>query len=146
MNSNHKFTVGKYKTRDGRDAVVLADDMDEEDPLLGYIILGGKKNVACWKSSGKMFASYDSGNDLLPPPAKLRPWRPSETPVGALYRTKESANVESGYRGVITYVDDGGIPIPYGQQIVWITFDRLLATYEHSTDNGVTWKPCGVEE
>lgn len=74
----------------------------------------------------------------------LRPWKPEEVPVGALYRRKSQA-----WTAVL---------LPYYEGIVWMIKlesggkvegdypSTCLEAGEHSTDGGKTWKPCGVEE
>jgi hypothetical protein len=75
------------------------------------------------------------------PEPKLRPWRPEEIPVGALIRRKEKdsflAIITARYQALFwtTYHGTGGLPT-----------EQVLKSHEHSTDGGVTWKPCGVEE
>lgn len=67
----------------------------------------------------------------IKPTSKLRPWTPGEVPLGAQMR--QSANHQ--YRWLIDRSANDGT-----------RRDWLNNGYEHSTDNGVTWKPCGVEE
>ena len=76
------------------------------------------------------------------PAPKLRPWKPEEVPVGSLLRFK--ANPEN--RVLITGVDQTKIYGAFTYTLHRGCFDRVLADYEHSTDNGKTWHPCGVEE
>jgi hypothetical protein len=83
-----------------------------------------------------------------PPEPKLRPWRPEEVPVGALIKMfdidiptlilgygvcKDSDNTK-----YVQYVHNG-----------YISGDGLDFCMQHrkySTDQGKTWKPCGVME
>jgi len=60
----------------------------------------------------------------------LRPWTADEVPLGAWMRKKQ----EVSHRWVV--IDTGG---GLWQQ-AW------FEDYEHSTDKGVTWHPCGVME
>jgi hypothetical protein len=65
----------------------------------------------------------------IKPTAKLRPWTADEVPLGAWIRFKKA---------------------PYDRHLLgWVSVqaDRelWLQEREHSTDGGVTWKPCGVE-
>lgn len=136
--SNHKFTVGKYKTRDGRDAVVLMDDATGTYPLVGYVVWpDNKKEMHTWRDDGMFNGRSGDRADLLPPPAKLRPWRPEEVPLGTWIRDRAQT-----FRGILISV--GKYNTVVGQAVIGI--DLLFDDYEHSTDNGVTWKPCGVEE
>ena len=66
----------------------------------------------------------------LKPTPVLRPWTADEVPLGAW--VLEKANNER--RWLITDVHDREFR------------SDLLKLYEHSTDGGLTWKPCGVEE
>ena len=66
----------------------------------------------------------------IKPTATLRPWTADEVPLGAQMRT--GANGE--YRWLI---DHSGHNIKRKE---W--FEQ----YEHSTDGGKTWLPCGVVE
>ena len=66
---------------------------------------------------------------LLYTEPKLRPWKPEEVPLGAHMRCKVRE-----HRFLLTETWDNLI------RKTW------LDEYEHSTDGGKTWKPCGVEE
>jgi hypothetical protein len=73
-----------------------------------------------------------------PPAKRYRPWTPEEVPVGALTRPKDKGDVLMIIgirgRGVLLAGDSGDYPL-----------HGLLNLREHSTDNGKTWLPCGVE-
>jgi hypothetical protein len=78
----------------------------------------------CW--------DFDSCYYRRKPTATLRPWTADEVPLGAWMRVKDS---NCGHRRVLicgTYDEP--------------TRSTWLSTSEHSTDGGVTWKPCGVVE
>jgi len=77
--------------------------------------------------------------------SKFRPWAADEVPLGAWIRSKQGPTRGFGH-GIIIYADDGGVPMPCGIQNSWVGFHDLLNNFEHSTDNGKTWKPCGMEE
>lgn len=67
----------------------------------------------------------------IKPTATLRPWTADEVPLGAQVRSK-------------TYhPDHRSLIIQSGNSM---TREGWLTCYEHSTDGGVTWKPCGVVE
>lgn len=83
-------------------------------------------------------------DDIKPEPV-YRPWTADEVPLGAQFRTKLVQFRGMAY-GIITYADDGGIPIHYGNGTRWVGFKETLEKYEHSLDCGKTWLPCGVEE
>jgi len=63
--------------------------------------------------------------------SKLRPWTPDEVPLGAQMRNPLNPH----YRWLVNQTE-----------IEPVRAEWLSEGYEHSTDNGVTWKPCGVEE
>lgn len=99
-----------------------------------------------WKDLDEFVFNKSPDNYRIKPEATLRPWRPEEVPVGALYRAKNS----TGYCAMITgyspsnihsSVEDAG-PCDNG----WVPFAYCLDTYEHSLDHGKTWQPCGVYE
>ena len=66
----------------------------------------------------------------IKPTPVLRPWTADEVPLGAWMRFKK-------------VIDDRSI-------LAWTSTQRdrdmWLDEREHSTDGGVTWKPCGVVE
>ena len=74
---------------------------------------------------------------------KFRAWELQEAPIGATLRRKGDVDGNFG-RFMITYVDAGGVPIPTHDKHAWTKFNQLLEYYEHSTDGGKTWYPCGV--
>lgn len=67
----------------------------------------------------------------IKPQPTLRPWTMEEVPVGALIRLKRT----SGWTGTIT-----------GKATWECQFSIVISEYEHSTDGGKTWNPCGVVE
>ena len=73
-----------------------------------------------------------------PPAKRYRPWTPEEVPVGAFTRPKTGRDVlmiiGSTRDSVFLAGDRGMYPL-----------NDLLRYREHSTDNGKTWLPCGVE-
>lgn len=73
----------------------------------------------------------------IKPRPKFRPWRADEVPVGALLRRKDDSA-----RWLIVGAKDNDIA--YSQSSTK-TLDAL-ERFEHSTDGGLNWKPCGVEE
>jgi hypothetical protein len=74
--------------------------------------------------------NWDANNYRIKPAAKLRPWTSDEVPLGAWMRFKK-------------VIDDRSV-------LAWTSTQRdrdmWLEEREHSTDGGVTWKPCGVVE
>ena len=80
------------------------------------------EELSCWN-----FEDFDY---RIKPTATLRPWTPDEVPLGAW--VLEKANRER--RWLITDVHDQEFR------------SDLLKLYEHSTDGGKNWLPCGVVE
>jgi len=141
--------IGKCKcvTRDGRSVLIytvsrphrfrVAGDTDGSDP-----------SPTTWCADGKFVANCESSrHDLFildETPPKLRAWSIGEVPVGALIRRNEWAGtgccttiLSRGLSSVsISY--DGGISVQAREQIA--------KHWEHSTDGGKTWRPCGVLE
>ena len=80
------------------------------------------EELSCWN-----FEDFDY---RIKPTAKLRPWTADEVPLGAWMRFKK-------------VIDDRSI-------LAWTSNqadrDMWMEEREHSTDGGVTWKPCGVVE
>jgi hypothetical protein len=66
----------------------------------------------------------------IKPTAKLRPWTADEVPLGAWMRDVSKQD----YRWLIHTSGNAD------------TRKDWLVGYEHSTDNGKTWLPCGVME
>ena len=73
-----------------------------------------------------------------PPAKKFRPWTPEEVPVGALTKPNHGGDVLM----IIGRFSNGALLA--GDRAVY-PFGDLLKLREHSTDNGKTWLPCGVE-
>jgi hypothetical protein len=149
--TTHKFTVGTYKTRDGREAVVLADDIDKRaDSLLGYIRIAGRsKQVRMWHPNGRYFLSGISLDDLMPQPPpepKYRPWNTGEIPLGAWLRAPETPEftrlvICTGNRHVVV------ASLSDISSMAQISTSSLLYDgFTHSVDSGKTWLPCGVPE
>jgi len=79
------------------------------------------------------------------PKPTLRPWKPEEVPVGALFKTRE----EGPY--VISCMNanrDGILFIGRNQVIQIFSLTGLSSSPPclHSLDYGKTWLPCGVVE
>ena len=82
---------------------------------------------------------WDSFDYRQKPEPKLRAWKPEEVPLGAWFRYE--GNPECWC--VIFSRDETAIRTPFNRY----TFrEALEGTYKHSTDNGVTWHPCGIME
>lgn len=76
------------------------------------------------------------------PEPRLRPWKPEEVPVGALIRGK-MFSIE--HRWMIVGWNIATL-ITSNPALGSLHFDTCLHDYEHSTDGGKTWAPCGVME
>lgn len=80
-------------------------------------------------------------NYRIKQPKQLRSWKPEEFPLGAWVRLKGSQDISlavASCKGFIVWLDRSG-------QFV-ADHINLFQDFEHSTDQGKTWLPCGVEE
>ena len=102
--------------------------------MLGWA--DGKEVEVCRKRTGKWGITDDPIFNLesydyrLKPTATLRPWTADEVPLGAWLRFKHNPKDRTLLGWVSVQADR----------------DLWLEEREHSTDGGLTWKPCGVEE
>ncbi|TXH40928.1 MAG: hypothetical protein E6Q97_38715 [Desulfurellales bacterium] len=71
---------------------------------------------------------------------KLRQWKAEEVPVGARFRI-----IGHKWWSFLAGVNTNGNPV-MAMTNEPETTNSLFRGWEHSTDNGVTWKPCGSEE
>jgi len=88
-------------------------------------LYGGKWALACiprW--------DWDDTDYRIKPTPVLRPWTADEVPLGAWIRYKRALHDRSILAWTSNQADR----------------DMWLDEREHSTDGGVTWKPCGVVE
>ncbi len=78
----------------------------------------------------------------IKPEPKLRAWAPGEVAVGAQIRVKGTISrgliIGAGTNGGVFFSSDGGQRKK--------TREEALEFYEHSTDGGKTWLPCGISE
>lgn len=101
-----------------------------------------------WRDIKEPYLHHFNINDGDPyrikPTPTLRPWKPEEVPLNALFKFKANAFpivkcIRLDANKIWFIYNDGGV-----------TYNELengvFARMEHSTDNGKTWKPCGVEE
>lgn len=128
-----------YKTRGGHKAFVGFKRHDTNEHV-GYI--DGVPGWQVWDEYGHNYTSIEhfDKTDLVAEwtESKLRPWEHKEVPLGAWMREKTV-----GLPSLIVAITIGGLWRGHGDAI---TFDYALAHYEHSTDSGKTWLPCGVME
>ena len=83
-----------------------------------------------WNSTDKPEWNWSAYDYRIKPTAKLRPWTADEVPLGMQARNREHPKT----RWLIDRTSSEE------NRIDW------CKNYEHSTDGGVTWKPCGVVE
>ena len=83
-----------------------------------------------WITTDQPAWNFKSYNYRIKPTAKLRPWTADEVPVGGQIRSKHSRD----YRFLIDRTANAEVR------------EDWLKGYEHSTDGGKTWLPCGVVE
>ncbi len=72
----------------------------------------------------------------IKPEKKYRPWTFEEAPFPCLFRDKVMTN-----RFIFVKIVINGYYLPNGS---FITFEQVLEAFEHSSDNGKTWLPCGT--
>ena len=84
-----------------------------------------------WKTTNVPSWSWSETTYLIKPTPILRPWTADEVPLGAWMRNK---SVQCD-RWIIVHLQ-------YSSR----NREEWLEKYEHSTDSGVTWLPCGVVE
>jgi hypothetical protein len=84
-----------------------------------------------WASVTTPRWNWDDTLYRIKPTATLRPWTADEVPLGAQVRSK---SYHPDHRSMI---------IQSGNSM---TREGWLTCYEHSTDGGKTWHPCGVME
>jgi hypothetical protein len=82
-----------------------------------------------WKAVPTPSWNFDAFSYRIKPTAILRPWTADEVPLGAWVRMK-NLNMT---RSMIVSVAAFNLGIAFKE-------------YEHSTDGGKTWLPCGVME
>lgn len=82
----------------------------------------------------------------IKPATKLRPWKLEEFPLGCWVRLKAPVLTPAFFDPkellLVTSASVGGVTVGRNS----CTFSDMLKLWEHSTDGGKTWKPCGVEE
>lgn len=86
---------------------------------------------AVWTSTDNPLWNWEHYDYRIKPTAKLRPWTADEVPLGAQVRSK---SYHPDHRSLITTSGNS------------IHREGWLNGYEHSTDGGKTWLPCGVME
>ena len=90
----------------------------------------GQTGECCWASNDSPSWNWSGCIYRIKPTAKLRPWTADEVPLGAQARNREHPKT----RWLIDRTSSEE------NRTDW------CKNCEHSTDGGVTWKPCGVVE
>ena len=98
-----------------------------------------KRHDGVWMLTTMPSWNWNSIEYRIKPTATLRPWTADEVPLGAWLRYK--GNPQSIRLLIVSNTECGLV----GYQTNW-PYKTLLQEMEHSTDGGVTWKPCGVVE
>lgn len=100
-------------------------------------------------TSGREFGFSDHLIYRIKPQLKWRAWLPKDVPMGVIIREK----ISGGGWAIPLGVGDDGIDISINTaragdrpDIALLPFEKLLADYEYSPDQGHTWLPCGVLE
>ena len=88
------------------------------------------KGSRVWTSTNNPLWNWEHYDYRIKPTTTLRPWTADEVPLGAWMRSKRNPQDRMLIHWVSSQCD----------REMW------LDKYEHSTDGGVTWKPCGVVE
>jgi hypothetical protein len=96
-----------------------------------------------WHDLSKPSPAFEGLEYRIKPEPKLRPWKPEEVPVGALIRHKATW---SGIRMMIVCAWNNGIKAHDSGDGIQLSFGGALESYEHSTDGGKTYLPCGILE
>lgn len=145
---------GKWRTRDGRVAVVefRTANPNTNTPWLGYVV--GFVGAVSWAEDGLFTPdNSDSGFDIIAhyTEPRLRPWKPEEVPAVLVVRPKPGTAFAQGLTTkwwVAWAISETGISIgsPSIGNDGRFTFSDCLNNLDHSIDNGKTWKPCGVME
>lgn len=102
------------------------------------------KKDGTWEVSSEEESFSHGWHYRIKPEPKLRPWKYEEVPVGALIRNK---NWDFKNRVMIIGARFDGVSIPWseGCDVTRIVPFNDLSDYEHSTNGGKSWLPCGVE-
>lgn len=115
-------------------------------PIVTAFADGKKVEVKLGSSWGEFNSANFCGSPKdykIAPEPKLRPWKSEEVPLGAHVRYNNKTRETAPYhRAIISMVTEWDVKTPYGQS----SLGDLLLSFEHSTDGGKTWLPCGVLE
>lgn len=109
-------------------------------------ILGANKEWERWLSASEPNWNWETGDYRVSKSPTLRPWIPREVPVGARYRAVGMIDYCATITGFTPSAVSSSCFNAGEKDNGEIKFAEMLAGYEHSTDHGKTWKPCGVLE
>ena len=98
--------------------------------------LGKKRNpmvllLSDWCDTHEPFWNFEHYDYRIKPTATIRPWTADKVPLGAWMRNK-----------LVPYDRWIIVHLQYSSR----NREEWLDKYEHSTDGGKTWLPCGVVE
>jgi hypothetical protein len=135
-------TVGLWQSHDGDTWEVTHVGVDK---CIGHSPDGSF--VHCWKIKSGWCLDTNNQNHFLvrklSPEVKkekrLRPWKPEEVPLNAVFRKKNTSKY-----CVCTYSEINESFVIIAGYI--FRHADLFDSHEHSTDGGKTWNRCGVEE
>ena len=88
------------------------------------------KGSGVWTSTDNPLWNWEHYDYRIKPTPVLRPWTADEVPIGGQIRSKHSRD----YRFLIDRTANAEVR------------EDWLKGYEHSTDCGKNWLPCGVVE
>lgn len=133
----------KVMTREGKPVRILACDIKSVYPVAGIRPNGYDEQLSCWTHTGCFMESgCESRHDLfLAVEPTLRPWKPEEVPVGAVWKnaTQRCVILAVNAEGRVLMTDSFKGSVNFYNPI-------MLQNGQHSLDGGKTWLPCGVEE
>jgi len=130
-------TLQRLGARSGRTACRKEQSFAD---TTGTVVSTQNGKAPFWLTSHEDLTTPDSSSVsygwLLYTEPTYRPWRTDEVPLGAWMREKNG-----GLPSLIVGVTSTNLGRGHGD---WINFPYSMEHYEHSTDNGRTWLPCGV--
>lgn len=95
-----------------------------------------------WSTHGAYCFNSNVDEYRIKSEPKLRPWKQEEVPLGCSLRHKSLTSIVS----IIGCKFEKGVSFHDASLFISRTYQTLLDSYEHSTDGGKTWLPCGVME
>lgn len=128
--------------RGGQGVRILAVDAPVGQPIVGLLDDG---SICRWEANGEWVSHQASmAHNLFildETEPKLREWKPEEVPFGCWIREKNNPKNIT----MVTAIYKGAVKIG----LVGLNDLDIYPMHEkaeYSTDNGATWKPCGVME